>query len=240
MAKRTKSPPQELSTELSNRLNGMPVAQTLLDDDAPAMCHPGMREIRSVCVYCGSGPGRNPAYSEAARTLGGELAVHGLELIYGGGSLGLMGELARATLAAGGRVTGIIPEFLVKRERMLTDAQNIVITRNMHERKMTMFERSDAFVALPGGIGTLEELVEISTWAQLKQHAKPIVLGNIDGYWQPLLTLFHHMREEEFIRRGLDVHFGVADRAEEIVPLVLERAALQREQVPLRPTRQSM
>lgn len=117
----------------------------------------------NLCVYCGSGPGRNPAYMEAARTVGTALAENNIGLVYGGGSLGLMGETARATIAAGGRVTGIIPQFLVQREQMLTNVNEVIVTQNMHERKMSMFEHSDGFVALPGGIGTLEELVEIST-----------------------------------------------------------------------------
>src|SRR4029450_3857272 len=138
----------------------------------------------------------NPAYIEAARTLGRSLAAHGIGLVYGGGSLGLMGEGARSTLAAGGRVIGIIPQFLVQREQMLTDVQEVVVTQNMHERKMSMFEKADGFAALPGGIGTLEELVEVSTWAQLNQHSKPIILCNIENYWTPLLTLTHYMRAE--------------------------------------------
>src|SRR5688500_19403511 len=136
-----------------------------------------MSESFNLCVYCGSGPGLDPAFAEAARTLGRSLAEADIGLVYGGGSLGLMGELAKATLAAGGRVTGIIPDFLVQRERMLTDVNELVVTANMHERKMAMFERSDGFVALPGGMGTLEELVEISTWAQLGRHNKPIILA---------------------------------------------------------------
>jgi uncharacterized protein (TIGR00730 family) len=182
-----------------------------------------MNTNHNLCVYCGSGPGRNPAYIEAARTLGRSLAAHGIGLVYGGGSLGLMGEVARSTLAAGGRVIGIIPQFLVQRERMLTDVQEVVVTQNMHERKMSMFEKADGFAALPGGIGTLEELVEVSTWAQLNQHRKPIIIANIEGYWEPLLALVRHMREEKFIRPGLEVNYEVVERAEDIVPIFLKR-----------------
>ncbi|HWK34528.1 MAG TPA: TIGR00730 family Rossman fold protein, partial [Hyphomicrobium sp.] len=114
---------------------------------------------RNVCVYCGSGLGLNPSYAEAARTLGANLAVSGIGLVYGGGSLGLMGEVARATLAHGGRVTGIIPGFLIEKEAMLSAVDEVIVTDNMHQRKQLMFDRSDAFVALPGGVGTLEELV---------------------------------------------------------------------------------
>ena len=117
------------------------------------------------------------------------MADSGIGLVYGGGSLGLMGEVARAVLENSGHVTGIIPEFLANRERMLTDVNELVVTADMHERKMTMFARSSGFVALPGGLGTLEELAEVSTWAQLGQHKKPIILCNVEGYWNPLVTL---------------------------------------------------
>jgi len=181
-------------------------------------------KIARICVFCGSGPGRNPAYVAAARTLGQSMAEAGIGLVYGGGSLGLMGETAKAVLAGGGRVTGIIPTFLTDRERMLKDAQELIVTKDMHERKMLMFEKSDAFVALPGGIGTLEELVEQLTWSQLGQHRKPIVLADVDGFWQPFLTLIQHMRDEAFIRAGLDVRFRVVERAEDVVPAVIAMA----------------
>jgi uncharacterized protein (TIGR00730 family) len=199
-----------------------------------------MTPIRHLCVYCGSGPGRNPAYAAAARTLGQLLADSGVGLVYGGGSLGLMGEIARATLASGGHVTGIIPEFLVNKERMLTDVNELIVTANMHERKMTMFERADGFVALPGGIGTLEELVEISTWAQLDQHAKPIIICNIDNYWSPLITLIEHMRAEKFIREGIELKLDVVNTAEDILPTFLERAAKTKGKVPVEPMRKTM
>lgn len=175
----------------------------------------------SVCVYCGSGHGSNPAYADSARTLGHSLADAGLGLVYGGGSLGLMGEVARATLDAGGHVTGIIPAFLTEREHMLKDVNDLIVTRDMHERKRLMFDRASAFVALPGGIGTLEELVEQLTWSQLGRHAKPIVVANIEGFWTPFLNLLSHMRGETFIRPGLEVAFTVVGDAAEIVPAVL-------------------
>jgi len=183
--------------------------------------------VRNVCVYCGSGKGNNPAYAEAARTLGGALATNGIGLVYGGGGMGLMGEVARSTLDAGGRVTGIIPEFLTEREHMLRDADELIVTANMHERKQLMFEKSDAFVALPGGIGTLEELVEQLTWSQLGQHAKPIVVANIEGFWSPFLSLLQHMREDAFIRNGLEVAFAVVDSADKIVPAIQDAIAAQ-------------
>lgn len=183
------------------------------------------RHVNNICVYCGSGPGHNPAYSEAARTLGRTMAKAGIGLVYGGGSLGLMGEIARAVLKNGGHVTGIIPEFLSNREKMLRDVQELIVTKTMHERKQIMFERSDAFVALPGGIGTLEELVEQLTWSQLGQHKKPVVLGDIDGFWSPLLSLVTHMREEAFIREGLEVVLTTVPKADDIVPTVLDMAS---------------
>jgi uncharacterized protein (TIGR00730 family) len=180
--------------------------------------------IRNICVYCGSGPGINPAYVATARALGQSLATADIGLVYGGGSLGLMGEVAKSTLAHGGRVTGIIPSFLSKKEQMLHDADELIVTDNMHERKMLMFERSDAFVALPGGIGTLEELVEQLTWSQLGRHTKPIIVANIDGFWAPFLALLKHMKSEAFIRPGLELGFVVVDRPEQIVPAAISAA----------------
>ncbi len=174
--------------------------------------------LKNVCVYCGSGQGRNPAYGEAAELLGKALAAADLRLVYGGGNIGLMGLVARAARDAGGAVTGIIPAFLSKREIKITGIDELVVVDNMHERKMMMYERSDAFVALPGGIGTLEELVEQLTWAQLGHHRKPIVLANVDGFWSPFLSLLEHMREETFIRHGLDVRVIVVDQVQDIIP----------------------
>ena len=155
---------------------------------------------------------------------------HNVGLVYGGGGIGLMGEVARTVIAGDGHVTGIIPQFLVKRERMLKDGgHELVVVDDMHQRKMMMFERASGFVALPGGIGTLEELVEIATWAQLGRHRKPIIVANIDNYWQPLLTLVAHMKEEHFIREGLEVHFEVVERAKDIVPAFLDRLATRGE-----------
>jgi len=179
------------------------------------------KSVRNICVYCGSGLGENPAYSAAARTLGAQFSEHDIGLVYGGGSLGLMGEIARATLDTGGRVTGIIPAFLTEKEKMMRDVDELIITDDMHERKRLMFERSDAFVALPGGIGTLEELVEQLTWVQLGRHAKPVVVANIEGFWNPFLSLLAHMKADTFIRPGLDLNFTVVDGAAKIVPAVL-------------------
>jgi uncharacterized protein (TIGR00730 family) len=177
-----------------------------------------MSEIKSICVYCGSGPGTNPAYMEAAARLGQILAENGVGLVYGGGSAGLMGACAEAVLDYGGFVTGIIPEFLTDREHMLMRAQERIITRDLHERKRLMFERADAFVALPGGVGTLEELVEQLTWAQLGRHRKPILIADIDHFWDPLCALLDHMAKLQFIRAGLNVNLLVADRIEDVLP----------------------
>jgi uncharacterized protein (TIGR00730 family) len=176
--------------------------------------------LRNICVYCGSGPGRNKAFAEAARDFGRILADENIGLVYGGGSLGLMGETAKSVIRHGGRVTGIIPAFLSAREHMLLEAHELVVVDNMHQRKHLMFMKSDAFVALPGGLGTLEEFVEQLTWSQLEQHQKPIVLANIDGFWDPLLTLFGRMHDETFIRRGLELHLEVVDRVDAIIPAI--------------------
>jgi hypothetical protein len=176
--------------------------------------------LQSICVYCGSGPGENPAYAEAARSFGRILAKSRIGLVYGGGSLGLMGETARSVLNHGGHVTGIIPGFLSEREHMLIQAQELIVVDDMHQRKQLMFVKSDAFVALPGGLGTLEEFVEQLTWSQLGRHAKPIVLVNIDGFWDPLLVLFAKMSAERFIRQGLELNVIVVDRVEKITPAI--------------------
>ena len=191
------------------------------------MPHLDMIPIRTVCVYCGSGPGTDPDYIAAARELGAALANNGVSLVYGGGSLGLMGALAEAVLDQGGHVTGIIPEFLTGREKMMVRAQEVIVTHDMHERKRLMFERADAFIALPGGIGTLEELVEQLTWAQLGRHRKPIVIANIKQFWDPLLELIEHMKRLAFIRSGLAVDFIVVERIAEILPRIAAAAKPQ-------------
>jgi uncharacterized protein (TIGR00730 family) len=158
---------------------------------------------------------------DAASSFGRALAENGIRLVYGGGSVGLMGALADSVLDNGGTVTGVIPDFLVNREHMLARAQERIITRDMHERKRVMFERADAFVALPGGIGTLEELVEQLTWAQLGRHRKPILIANIDHFWDPLCALLDHMEKLQFIRAGLNVNLLVAERIDDVVPKLL-------------------
>jgi uncharacterized protein (TIGR00730 family) len=176
-----------------------------------------MSSIKKICVYCGSGPGSDPAFVNAARALGKILAENNIGLVFGGGSIGLMGELASAVLDHGGEVVGVIPKFLVHREHAMRRGE-MVVTQDMHERKQLMFEHADAFIALPGGVGTLEELVEQMTWAQLGQHKKPILIANINGFWDPLCALLDHMEALEFIRPGLTVNYLVADRIEDILP----------------------
>lgn len=216
----TKSAPAKLQPAKS--LNGSAALMPALETAPKAASVSG---IRTICVYCGSGPGMNPAYVKAADILGRDMANAGIGLVYGGGGLGLMGQTARAVLAHGGRVTGIIPQFLSEKEQLLKDVQESIITVDMHERKKLMYERSDAFVALPGGIGTLEELVEQLTWAQLGRHTKPIVLANIDKFWDPFLDLLAHMQKEAFIRAGLSVRFVTVTKADAIVPAILAAAS---------------
>ncbi|MGL4634788.1 MAG: TIGR00730 family Rossman fold protein [Beijerinckiaceae bacterium] len=174
----------------------------------------------SICVYCGSGDGRDPAYVATAEQLGRAIAKAGHRLVYGGGNRGLMGTVARGVKAGGGHVTGIIPHFLITKEKLLSDADEIILVNDMHERKMKMFEKADAFVALPGGIGTLEELVEQMTWAQLGRHNKPIVMADIKGFWRPMMDLLAHMRMEGFIREGLEVKTLTAEKIIDVVPMI--------------------
>ena len=174
--------------------------------------------IANICVYCGSSPGQDPSFTRAAALFGRLLAENGIGLVYGGGSLGLMGAVARATLAAGGRVTGIIPKFLQKREHMLEEAHELLVVEDMHARKRLMFEKADAFVAFPGGVGTLEELVEQLTWVQLGRHDKPVLIADLSGFWGPLLALLQHMRETGFIRRDYEARYLVCERVEDILP----------------------
>jgi len=183
-----------------------------------------MSTIKRICVYCGSGPGSDPAFVQAARRLGTILVENRIGLIYGGGSVGLMGELADAVLNHGGEVIGVIPTFLENREHA-NPRSKLIITRDMHERKQRMFDEADAFVALPGGVGTLEEVVEQMTWAQLGRHKKPILLANIQRFWDPLCALLDHMEELQFIRPGLTVNYLQTERVEEILPMLTEAFA---------------
>lgn len=189
-----------------------------------------MNMIRSICVYCGSSNGLGETYVAAGHTLGRSIAEAGLRLVYGGGNKGIMGAVAKGTADNGGKVLGIIPRFLMNREASetaLEELDNVIVTDNMHQRKHAMFEESDAFVAMPGGIGTLEEIVEIMTWAQLGRHRKPIVFANINGFWEPMLALIDHMRSQGFVHTGHLVQPLVINSVEAIVPAILAATATE-------------
>ncbi len=165
----------------------------------------------AVCVFCGASDGADPAFMKAATEVGRALAEAKLRLVYGGGSIGLMGTVASSAMKHGGHVTGVMPKFLEKVERPSLDITESILTDDMHERKMGMWGRADGFLVLPGGVGTLEELVEQITWVQLKQHNKPIVMLNTLGYWDPLEKLFQHMRGHGFIRGEYEIHYHMTD-----------------------------
>ena len=191
-----------------------------------------MSLIRSICVYCGSSPGRDPSHLQAAEVLGTAIGKAGLRLVYGGGTRGIMGAVSDAVIAAGGQVTGVIPRFLIDMEATESELQRLdelIVTEDMHERKHIMFERSDAFVALPGGIGTLEELIEIMTWGQLGRHQKPVAIANIGGFWDPLSSLLDHMRGQGYIHTAHQVRPLVIDRAEDIIPTLMQKAPVHAE-----------
>ena len=182
------------------------------------------RRPTSVCVYCGSSNDADPRYLQAATDLGLALAKADMRLVYGGGGVGLMGATARAAHDNGGKVLGIMPEFLRSREILYDDVETIVV-QNMHERKMIMFEQSDAFVVLPGGIGTLEEIVELLSWRRLDLHAKPTVFANIDGFWNPLFELFEHTIEASLTPASFREAWTSVDSIDQIVPAI--RSQLQ-------------
>ena len=186
------------------------------------------KKTKRLCVYCGSGAGRDPRYKAAALTLGCAMAEAGIGLVYGGGGNGLMGAVAGAVRDRGGHVTGIIPASLLELENALENITERYVTNGFHERKMLMFNLSDGFVALPGGVGTLEELVEQLTWAQLGHHEKPIYIVNTAGYWELLLQMFDRMREQLFIRPSLETPYIVVDNVENVVPEFLKHRPARR------------
>jgi uncharacterized protein (TIGR00730 family) len=157
-------------------------------------------ELRTICVYAGSSPGADPAYATAAEALGAEIARRGMGLVYGGGTVGLMGVVADAAIATGAPVTGVIPRALHAREISHGGVTELLVVESMHDRKLAMAERADAFAALPGGVGTIEELVEALTWTQLGIHAKPVGVLDVAGYWEPLAALLDHARQARFVR----------------------------------------
>jgi uncharacterized protein (TIGR00730 family) len=176
--------------------------------------------IRSVCVFCGSAPGARPSYSAAAQELGAALAHGGITLVYGGGRLGLMGIVAEAALAAGGRVVGVIPRMLIERElaHVRLTQQHVVDT--MHERKTLMAQLSDGFVGLPGGMGTFDEMVEIVTWAQLGLHAKPVIVANIENYFAPMYAMLDYAVAEKFVTPESRARWRNADSVAGVMQLL--------------------
>lgn len=175
-----------------------------------------MSDISAICVFCGSRTGSDPAYENAARALGRLMAEKGIRLVYGGGHVGLMGVIADAVLDAGGQVTGVIPDFLRRREVGRDDLTELVVTDSMHSRKQRMFELADAFVALPGGLGTLDETIEVATWKQLGLHAKPIVILDAAGYWGALSTLLTSVVKGGFAYGDIQTLWSVVDSAEQV------------------------
>jgi len=189
-----------------------------------------MSVITSLCVFCGSKVGADPAYGEAARTLGGLMVERGVRLVYGGGRIGLMGALAQTVLARGGEVTGVIPGFLMNYEVGNPDVTELIVVETMHERKRTMFEMSDGFVVLPGGLGTLDETLEIITWKQLQLHAKPVVMVDTQGCWKAFEALIGAIVAGGFAHPAVAELFTVVRRAEDVFA-ALEAAPGPREVV---------
>jgi hypothetical protein len=179
-----------------------------------------MAVIKRLCVYCGSSAGVDASYRDAAARLGTLLAQSSVELVYGGGRVGLMGVLADAALAAGGRVTGIIPRHLHDREVAHPGVSNMIVVASMHERKQRMFELADAFAVLPGGLGTLDETIEMLTWRQLGLHGKPVIIVDVAAYWAPLLGLFEHAIAQGFAAPAARDFYRVVVRIEDVLPIL--------------------
>ena len=184
---------------------------------------PRSSRLDSVCVYCGSSNAADPAFLNDAKALGEAIAAAGMRLVYGGGGVGLMGACAQSAHDAGGRVLGVIPDFLRGRERPLQDVETVVVD-NMHERKMMMFDKADGFVVLPGGIGTLEEVIELLSWRRLALHEKPVVFYSPRGYWEPLFRLFDHMIAERLMHPDANDDWRAVDRIEDIIPALVQTA----------------
>ena len=165
--------------------------------------------MTTICVFCGSAEGVAPLHKQFAQDAGRLIAEEGMRLVYGGGDLGLMGRVARACEENGGEVIGVIPEFLNKAHIVKQTNKIHIVTVDMHDRKMRMFEIADLFIAMPGGVGTLEELMEVITLRQLRQHAKPILIANIGGFWDPLIALISHMRAEGYVHNEYEIEFDV-------------------------------
>ena len=189
-----------------------------------------MTQIRSLCVLCGSREGTEPAYRSAAIRLGQLMAGRGVRLVYGGGSIGLMGVIADAVIEAGGEVVGVIPDFLIRYEVGHGRLTDLVVTDSMHDRKRRMFEMADAFVVLPGGLGTLDETFEIVTWKQLRLHDSPIIVLNVNGYWSPLLALVHATIRGRFADPEIAELITVVETPEQVFQS-LESAPMPKEEV---------
>ena len=175
-----------------------------------------MENIKAIAVYCGSKPGASPVYASAARELGKQIAERNIRLVFGGGRIGLMGEVADQVLGNGGEVTGVIPHFLNDLEVAHKDVTELITVSSMHERKQIMFSRSDAFVILPGGLGTLDECMEIITWKQLQVHSRPLVILDVEGYWQSLRVLFQDIVDGGFAHPKALELFTIVDRVDEV------------------------
>ncbi|MBL6927632.1 MAG: TIGR00730 family Rossman fold protein [Rhodospirillales bacterium] len=186
-------------------------------------------EIKSLCVFSGSRVGENGRYREAAVRLGEMMAERGIRMIYGGGNIGLMGLAASAVLQNGGEVVGVIPEFLMSLEVGDPGVTELVVVETMHQRKARMYELSDGFVVLPGGLGTLDETLEIATWKQLQLHTKPIVALNIDGFWKPLSGLLEHVVSSGFAHPAMPGLISTVDTVEEVFGAALDARAPDRE-----------
>ena len=177
--------------------------------------------VRSLCLFCGSSDAADPDFLAAAAEFGRLLAAAGVRLVYGGGGIGLMGAAAKATHAAGGRVLGVMPNFLRRRE-VLYDEVETVVVQSMHERKTLMYDAADAYVVMPGGVGTLEEIVELLSWRRLELHTKPIVFVNLKGFWEPFYTLIAHTVEERFTPGWVPTVWRSVDRVEDILPALAD------------------
>lgn len=182
-----------------------------------------MALTKSICVYCGSAFGHSPRFAEIAAELGQEMARRGIRLVYGGGRVGLMGKVADAVMASGGQVTGIIPQHLESDEVGHRGLTELKVVDSMHTRKRMMFDLSDAFVVLPGGPGTLDEAFEVITWRQLRLHDKPIVIVNIDGYWDRLIGLFDHVIDSGFAKPAIRQHFSVVNSIGRLFDLLAQQ-----------------
>ncbi len=194
--------------------------------DLPIRCdHMNRPQLTAVCVFCGSRDGINPNFVNASIALGQECAQRDIRVVYGGAGVGMMGAVAKAALDEGGAVTGIVPKFLTEMEPQLDGLTDVRLTETMHERKILMYKMSDAFVIMPGGIGTLDETMEILTWRQLQVHDKPVIIANLEGYWDPFLDLMEHVIGEGYAGENVRDLYRTVSTVEEILPAISEDLA---------------